>query len=264
MRRIARSVALQTKPNSEKRALLFLNNFPCHGAEANIGNAGGMDALESVARILQRMAAEGYDTAPVKDGKELKDLILEKKAMNEFRWTTVQEIKSHGGVLYEMGTDEYEAYLRTLPDGIPDDIVKTWGEPPGQSMVLDGKILISGIRLGNVIVALEPKRGCYGPRCDGKVCKILQDPVCAPTHQFIAEMHYFNDIWKADVMVHIGSHGCLEFLPGKSTGLSERCYPDLCVGDTPHIYLYTTDNPTEGMVAKRGPTPRSSAICRSR
>ena len=251
MRRIARSVALQTKPNSEKRVLLFLNNFPCHGAEANIGNAGGMDALESVARILQRMAAEGYDTAPVKDGKELKDLILEKKALNEFRWTTVQEIKGHGGVLYEMGADEYEAYLRTLPDGVPEDIVKTWGEPPGQSMVLNGKILISGIRLGNVIVALEPKRGCYGPRCDGKVCKILQDPVCAPTHQFMAEMHYFNDIWKADVMVHIGSHGCLEFLPGKSTGLSERCYPDLCVGDTPHIYLYTTDNPTEGMVAKR-------------
>ncbi|MBR2255258.1 MAG: cobaltochelatase subunit CobN, partial [Candidatus Methanomethylophilaceae archaeon] len=251
IRRVAKDVALRSKPNRDKKVLIILNNFPCHGAEANIGNAGGLEAIESTARILQRMAKEGYFVDPPKDGKELIETILSKKALNEFRWTTVQEISRCGGVLYRMGVEEYKAYLDTLPEGVADHIKSTWGEPPGESMVLDGEILVSGIQLGNVIVALEPKRGCYGPKCDGKVCKILQDPVCAPTHQFMAEMHYFNDVWGADLMIHVGSHGCIEFLPGKGTGLSEKCYPDICMGDTPHIYIYTTDNPTEGLVAKR-------------
>ncbi|MBO4797767.1 MAG: cobaltochelatase subunit CobN, partial [Candidatus Methanomethylophilaceae archaeon] len=251
LRRIKKTIDLQKTPCEDKKVLIFLNNFPCHGAEANIGNAGGLNALESTARILQRLKSEGYSVTAPADGKELRDMILEKKAMNEFRWTTVQEIKRCGGTLYEMETEEYEEYLKTLPEGIPEDIKRTWGEPPGESMVLDDKILISGIRLGNAVVALEPKRGCYGPKCDGKVCRILQDPECAPTHQFMAEMHYFNDIWKADIMIHVGSHGCMEFLPGKGAGLSERCYPDICMGDTPHIYIYTTDNPSEGLVAKR-------------
>ncbi len=249
--RIANHVALRRKPNSEKRVAIFLNNYPCNGVEANVGNAAGLDSLESIADLMKRLEEQGYRVDPPKDGKELIDTILGRKALSEFRWTTIQSIAANGGVLHAMDVDEYLRYFSTLTEKAQEDVKSTWGEPPGKAMVLNNRILITGVEFGNVAVIVQPKRGCYGARCDGQVCKILHDPACPPTHQFLACYHYFEDIWGADAIVHTGTHGCMEWTPGKGVGMTESCYPDIVMRSTPHFYIYNSDNPSEGLVAKR-------------
>ncbi len=115
----------------------------------------------------------------------------------------------------------------------------------------DGNLLITGLSFGNATVHVQPKRGCFGARCDGQVCKILHDPDCPPPHQYLATYHWIENIYGADVIVQVGTHGNLEFLPGKGVGLSEECFPDVVTGDVPFLYMYNADNPPEGTIAKR-------------
>ncbi|MFH1860705.1 MAG: cobaltochelatase subunit CobN, partial [bacterium] len=121
--------------------------------------------------------------------------------------------------------------------------------PP--AMVYDGRILVTGVAYGNSVVCVQPKRGCAGARCDGQVCKILHDPDIPPPHQYMATYRYLERDFGVDVIVHVGTHGNLEFLPGKGVGLSADCYPDIAIGDIPHLYIYNADNPPEGTIAKR-------------
>ncbi len=250
-KRIHRSILLGRTPNSEKKVVIFLNNFPCYGVEANVGAAAGLDTLESVANILKRMEEEGYTVEPPEDGKDLITRILENKALSEFRWTTIQEIDKRGGALYRMGMEEYNEYFHTLSEHTQNDVINMWGEPPGKGMVLDGELVITGVSFGNVIVAVQPKRGCYGSRCDGEVCKILHDPLCPPPHHFLATYQYYEHIWGAHAVIHTGTHGNMEWTPGKGVGMTSECYPDIAMSDSPHFYIYNSDNPPEGLVAKR-------------
>ena len=249
--RIFNRIHLGRKPASERKVVFFLNNNPCASVEANVGGASHLDTHESMANILKRMSAEGYTVNPPKNGKDLISNIMEHKAISEFRWTSVQEIDKHGGVIYRMSVDEYNRYFMTLPSQLRDKIVETWGEPPGKSMVLNDEILITGVSYGNAIVAVQPKRGCFGARCDGEVCKILHDPLCPPTHQYLASYFYYEELWGADAVVHVGTHGNLEFLPGKTAGVGANCYPMIGIGKVPHFYIYNSDNPPEGTIAKR-------------
>lgn len=254
--RVMRRIRMAQKPAGERKVIFFLNNHPCASVEANVGGASHLDTHESLANILKAMKAEGYSVDPPEDGKALITNIMDHKAISEFRWTTVQEISKHGGVIYRMPVDEYNRYFETLEPVLKKKIIETWGEPPGKSMVLDNDILITGVSYGNVILAVQPKRGCYGARCDGEVCKILHDPLCPPTHQYLASYFYYEEMWGADAVVHVGTHGNLEFLPGKTAGVStDLCYPMIGIGKVPHLYIYNSDNPPEGTVAKR----RSSA-----
>jgi cobaltochelatase CobN len=249
--RVSAWVSLRSKPVSERRVVIILNNNPCASVEANIGSASGLDSLRSAVNILSALRKNGYNVNVPDDAESLAGTFTDRKATSEFRWTSVQDIVSCGGAVHRMGKDEYIRYFDTLPEASRKKVLDCWGDPPGQSMVMDGTIVITGIPLGNAVIAVQPKRGCYGPRCDGTVCKILHDPACPPTHQYLATYHYFRDIFGADAIVHVGTHGSTEFLPGKGVGLSEECFPDICIGSTPMIYVYNTDNPAEGSIAKR-------------
>jgi cobaltochelatase CobN len=101
------------------------------------------------------------------------------------------------------------------------------------------------------VVCVQPKRGCAGSRCDGQVCKILHDPAVPPPHQYVATYKWLSRDFGADVIIHVGTHGNLEFLPGKGTGLSSGCFPDIGIDEMPHLYIYNADNPPEGTIAKR-------------
>ena len=250
-RRIAKWTAMRMKPPAERKLVFVINNNPCASVEANIGSASGLDSIRSTVNVLRSLKESGYSVSVPKDAEDLVNAFMERKAISEFRWTSINDIVSSGGAIYRMGVDEYNEYFNTLPEKVRKDVLDTWGEPPGQSMVHDGDIIITGLKCGNAIVAVQPKRGCFGSKCDGTVCKILHDPKCPPTHQYLATYHFFRDIFGADALVHVGTHGSTEFLPGKGTGLSENCYPDVCIGDTPLIYIYNTDNPPEGSIAKR-------------
>jgi cobaltochelatase CobN len=249
--RVKKWIDLAKKPVHERKVVIMLNNSPCMNADATIGGGAHLDSLESVARILQEMKTKGYTVTPPASGKELIETMIERKAKSEFRWTTVEDIVSSGGALMQMDMDTFMPYFRSLPEHIQEKITETYGEGPGKSMVLNNKILITGLSYGNAIVLVQPKRGCYGSRCDGEVCKILHDPLCPPPQQFLATYFWIEHIYKADVLVHVGTHGYLEFLPGKTLGLSGECYPDLTIGTIPFLYIYNADNPPEGTVAKR-------------
>ncbi|ACV24026.1 cobaltochelatase subunit CobN [Methanocaldococcus fervens] len=258
VRRIKRWVELKYKQKKDRKVIFILHNNACASVEATVGSAAHLDSFQSVVNIMKRLKEEGYYVEDIpKDGEELAQLIMKKKAISEFRWTTVNEIIAKGGHLYLMDEDEYYEYFNKLPENVKNKILETWGDlngkdiPAGMIYKVNGKneIVITGLKFGNVYVCVQPKRGCAGARCDGRVCKILHDPYCPPTHQYIASYKYFNDI--GDVIIHVGTHGTLEFLPGKNVGLSNECYPDICIGDIPHIYIYNSDNPPEGTIAKR-------------
>ena len=261
--RIARWVVLRKKPNSEKKVAFILNNNPCAGVEATVGGGAHLDTLESVVDIMKRMKKEGYLVDPPESGKVLIDEIMARKAISEFRWTTVEEIVAKGGALALVENDRYLEWFDELPEPTRARITGAWGNPPGEekdgipaAMVYDGKILVTGLRFGNAVVCVQPKRGCAGARCDGQVCKILHDPSVPPPHQYLATYKWLSREFGADAVVHVGTHGNLEFLPGKATGLSSGCLPDVAIDTMPNLYIYNADNPPEGTIAKR----RSNAV----
>ncbi|MDI9394894.1 MAG: cobaltochelatase subunit CobN [Euryarchaeota archaeon] len=256
--RVFKWIELRKKPVDRRKVAFILHNKPCTGVEGSVGGAANLDSIESVARILNRMQKAGYAVNPPLDGRELIESILSRKAISEFRWTPINEIIKNGGALALVEKEEYEMFFNTLSPGVRQRVTESWGNPPGEevngipaAMVYDNKIVVTGVEYGNAVVCVQPKRGCAGARCDGKVCKILHDPDVPPTHQYLASYRYLENTFGADVLVHVGTHGNLEFLPGKGVGLSEDCYPDIAIGTIPHLYIYNSDNPPEGTIAKR-------------
>lgn len=256
--RIKRWILLSKKKNSERKIVFILHNKPCASVEGTVGSGANLDTLESVSEILKAMKERGYNVNPPESGEALINEIMSKKAVSEFRWTSVEEIVQKGGALTLIKADDYKEWFSTLPEKVKIQVSGCWGKPPGEeidgvppAMLYKGDIVVTGISFGNALVCVQPKRGCSGARCDGKACKILHDAKTPPTHQYLATYHYFDETYGADAIVHVGTHGNLEFLPGKGVGLSDSCYPDIAIGSMPHLYIYNSDNPPEGTTAKR-------------
>jgi cobaltochelatase CobN len=221
--RVKRWILLKDTHKSERKVAFILHNNPCASVEATVGSAAHLDALESVARILKRMKAEGYSIEPPEDGKALIENIMSRKAVSEFRWTTVDEIVRKGGALAMISKEEYVHWFDTQEQKVRETMCETWGTPPGAAMVYDGKIVVTGVEYGNAVVCVQPKRGCAGSRCDGQVCKILHDPEVPPPHHYFATYQYLESTFG----------------------------PDIAIGHLPHLYIYNADNPSEGTIAKR-------------
>ena len=252
VRRLAKWVALKKKDNKDKKVVFMLNNNPCTSVEASVGGGANLDTLESVVRVMKAMQARGYCLEDIPEsGDELIKTIMGRKALSDFRWTTTGEIVNKGGALDLVSKELYESWFAELPEDLRSSIIENWGEPVGEGMVHDGKLLVTGVRFGNTIVCAQPKRGCMGSKCDGSSCKILHDPHIPPTHQYLATYRWFERVFGADVLIHVGTHGNLEFLPGKSVAQSDSCCTDACLGDLPLLYIYNADNPPEATIAKR-------------
>jgi cobaltochelatase CobN len=260
-RRIKRWIELRKKKPEERRIAIVLINPPCKGLEASVAVGVGLDVPESVARLLNKLKELGYrvENSP-KDGKELMKLILERKAVSEFRWTSVEEIVAKGGAVDFVDLKTYMEWFNELPEKAREKIAKEWGDPEEvlgnnrkefAGMVYDGKFVIPGLLFGNVFITPQPKFGCAGAGCDGRVCKILHNPTIPPPHQWLAVYRWITRKFKADVIIHFGTHGYLEFRPGKGVGLSINCYPEISIDDVPHVYVYNVSNPMEGVIAKR-------------
>jgi len=257
--RIEAWVRLRKKPPEKRRVAFILHNNPCAGVEMSVGGGAGLDAPQSVAEIIKAMRKRGYvaEDAP-EDGETLIKTIMDRKAISEFRWTSVEEIVGRGGAVAQMGLEEYMEWFARQDERLRRRVVETWGNPPGEekdgvppAMLYQNRIVITGVRYGNILICVQPKRGCAGARCDGRVCRILHDPDIPPPHQYFATYYWIARHFAADVVVHVGTHGSLEFLPGKGVGLSAACCPDAAISTLPHLYIYNSDNPPEGIVAKR-------------
>ncbi|MEM2178115.1 MAG: cobaltochelatase subunit CobN [Candidatus Methanomethylicaceae archaeon] len=261
-KRVRKWIEIRKKKPEERRIAIVLINPPCKGVEANIGVGFGLDVPESVVRLLKKLKENGYFVENIpNDGKELIKMFLERKAISEFRWTSIEEIIAKGGVLDFVDYETYSTWLNELSEDVKNKLLKDWGDPKDVlekkikkefvGMVYEGKFVIPGLRFGNVVVLTQPKFGCSGSVCDGSVCRILHEPTITPPHQWFAVYRWLTRVFKADLLIHFGTHGYLEFRPGKGVGLSPSCWPEISIDNAPHVYVYAVSNPMEGMIAKR-------------
>lgn len=262
-RRVKRWVELRRKEPGERKVAIVLINPPCKGLEASVAVGAGLDVPESVVRTLWELRRQGYcvgEELP-NSGEELVRMIMERKAISEFRWTTVDEIVKRGGAAAFVDAGAYLKWFEELPARVREEMTKEWGDPrdvlEGKvsrelvGMVYDGKFVVPGLFFGNVFITVQPKFGCVGPVCDGRVCRILHNPIIPPPHQWLAVYRWITREFGADLVLHFGTHGFLEFRPGKGVGLSPECWPEISIDDAPHLYVYIVSNPMEGVIAKR-------------
>jgi magnesium chelatase subunit H len=243
-RRLARWNRLRSLPRSEVRLGLLIYCFPPN--KGNLGTAADLDVFPSLREILQRLDAEGYSVNVPESPDALREMLLgdggqaatNGKAGNGHSTGTGNHL-AH--VAYRLSVDDY---IRLCPS--VDEIEAEWGPAPGQINAQGRDILILGIELANVFVGVQPTFGY-----EGDPLRLLMAQGGAPHHGFMGLYTYLDKIFRADAVVHVGTHGALEFMPGKQVGLSSRCWPDRLVGELPNIYIYSVNNPSEGSIAKR-------------
>ena len=231
--------------NEDKKVALIFHNYP--PKNYNIGSASGMDSMESATRLLARMQADGYKIDFLPESAEEFIRIMTSHATNDLSLLTDKQAEE----CQKLSADEYAAFFATLPEEARQKMTEQWGEAPGDIMLSDeGNILVPGTMNGNVFMTVQPARQ-YGM----DPARAYHDPAIAPTHQYLAFYYWLREVFKADAVIHLGTHGNLEWLPGKATGLDRSSYSDIALGSLPNIYPYLMTISGEGVIAKR----RSSA-----
>ncbi|GIW17827.1 MAG: cobaltochelatase subunit CobN [Tepidiforma sp.] len=237
----ARWARLGLLPNREKRVAILLNNP--NGREARLAAAFGLDAPASVIRLLEALRAAGFAVEGIPEtGEALVEMIL-RVCPNDPAAATAEQL---GAAVVRVPVSQYAAWLGGLPAAVRDAVESHWGAPPGEVFVDGDDIVAPGVLLGNVFVGPQPQRGFALDRD-----AILHSPDLPPPHQYLAAYLWLREIFEADAIVQVGKHGNLEWLPGKGTGLSAACFPDIALGDTPLVYPFIMNNPGEGTQAKR-------------
>lgn len=241
VRRAGKWAALRHKPNAKKKIAIIFHNYP--PKNSNIGTAFGMDSPESVRLLLAAMQEQGYtiDHIP-EDSKSFMEEVI-RCATNDRRFMTDEQVQQAIG---KVSKDEYQLLFDTFSAKVKTQMIDCWGEPIGKVFNYDDHLLIPGIKNGNILITVQPPRG-FGEDPG----KIYHSPDSSPTHHYLAYYYWLRNIWQADAVVHVGTHGSLEWLPGKGTGLSYDCYPDISIGDLPDIYPYIVTIVGEGVQAKR-------------
>ncbi len=228
---------LQSLPPGEKKVAIVCYNYP--PGEGSIFGGAFLDTFASVANLLQYLQEGGYRTK-VLTAQELREIFAPDRLVNSPRWN--RDYRERGYILYPV-----QSFLEKYQGPVPlSRLEKEWGKAPGEVMTADGNFLLPGVVLENVFIGLQPTRGVHeNPE------KVYHDENLPPPYQYLAFYQWLREEFGAHVIIHVGTHGTLEFLPGKECGMSGSCFPDLCLGEIPHIYLYYAGNPAEAMVAKR-------------
>ncbi|MCX7619295.1 MAG: cobaltochelatase subunit CobN [Acidimicrobiales bacterium] len=236
-----RYARLRRTPPAERKIALVLSAYPTK--RSRLGNAVGLDTPASAIRIIDALIDAGYRvTRRPASGDALMAELADGLTYEAEALTPKQLAIAVGG----LDVESYRSWFATLPDDARTEIERVWGPPPGRQRVHDGKLMFSGVDLGNVIVAIQPPRG-YG---DDPVA-VYHSPNLPPAHHYLAFYRWLDEMWGADAIVHLGKHGTLEWLPGKPLALSASCWPDAALGDVPFFYPFVVNDPGEGSQAKR-------------
>lgn len=234
--RIARRVALRRTPNHEKRLALVLFCFPPN--LGNVGTAAYLDVFRSVYAIMRALRERGYRVDLPADAEELRQMVI------EGRGDPAASPLLHGTDAAVADYLHVDDYRRLFPAYA--EIEPHWGRAPGE-LLSDGKRLrILGRRFGNVFVGVQPPFGF-----ERDPMRMLMARDAAPNHAFAAFYTWLRHVFHAHAVIHVGTHGALEFMPGKQVGLSADCWPTRLIGDLPNFYLYSVNNPSEAAIAKR-------------
>ena len=230
-----RAARLRQKRNHDKNVAIVLFGFPPNAGAT--GTAAYLDVFESLQNTLTQMKAEGYDVALPETVSHLRAAVLEGNAKQYGQEANVEAIVSA------------EEIMRSTPP--LKAIEAVWGPAPGR-VQSDGRgVFVLGVQLGKVFVGVQPAFGY-----EGDPMRLLFEKGFAPTHAFATFYLWMRNTFKADVVLHFGMHGALEFMPGKQAGLGAQDWPDRLMGEMPNVYLYASNNPSEASLAKR----RSGAV----
>jgi cobaltochelatase CobN len=234
--------------NADKKVTIIYYNH--EGGKSNIG-ASYLDVGSSFTLLLERMQNESYDVGNgiIPNGSEFIDLFIESRNVGTWAPGELEKVVDSGMVTL-LPTGEYLEWYNTLPESVRNDVEARWGEAPGNVMVYENEsgkyFVIPTVLLGNVNFVPQPTRAVLS---DESV--LYHDKELPPTHQYLATYFWINDIYDADAIIHFGTHGTQEWLPGKEVGLWRYDYPSIMVAETPVIYPYIMDNVGEGTQAKR-------------
>jgi magnesium chelatase subunit H len=223
---------LRTKPAKDKKIAITIFSFPPD--KGNVGTAAYLDVFDSIKAVLAQLKTDGYDLG---DAPTTKEEIMEAVLNDPEARISSPELN----VAYRMSTEEY--YEKTP---YATDLEENWGPAPG-NLNSDGKnLVIYGKQFGNVFIGVQPSFGY-----EGDPMRLLFAKSASPHHGFAAYYTYLEKIFEADAVLHFGTHGSLEFMPGKQVGMSGQCYPDRLINSLPSAYLYAANNPSEATIAKR-------------
>lgn len=223
---------LRKKKNAEKKICITLFSFPPD--KGNVGTAAYLDVFGSIHAVLQNMKKEGYDVGNVpSNAKALMESVISD--------ANAQLSSPDLNVAYKMSVPEYESKCIYAKD-----LEENWGPAPGH-LNSDGKdLLVYGKTYGNVFIGVQPSFGY-----EGDPMRLLFSKSASPHHGFAAYYTYVEKVFDADAVLHFGTHGSLEFMPGKQVGMSGTCYPDRLISQIPNLYYYAANNPSEATIAKR-------------
>jgi magnesium chelatase subunit H len=228
--RVARLVALRHTPVAERKVAIVLFNFPPNSGAT--GSAAHLSVFESLYNTLTAMRDEGYQVELPGSVTALRQAILDGNA---------QQYGAEANVHERIPVDDHVRSERWL-----EEIEAQWGPAPGKEWTDGRHLFVLGKSFGNVMVGIQPPMGY-----EGDPMRLLFEGGLAPTHAFSAFYRWLRDGYGADAVLHFGTHGSLEFMPGKQVGLSGDCWPDRLIADLPNVYLYAANNPSEGLIAKR-------------
>ncbi|WP_445628313.1 magnesium chelatase subunit H [Nostoc sp. DSM 114167] len=223
---------LRRKPKLQKKVAITVFSFPPD--KGNVGTAAYLDVFGSIYEVMKALKNNGYDLPQLPESAEalMQEVIHDAQA---------QYSSPELNVAYKMSVSEYEAltpYSQRLEEN--------WGPPPGHLNSDGQNLLIYGKQFGNVFIGVQPTFGY-----EGDPMRLLFSRSASPHHGFAAYYTYLEQVWKADAVLHFGTHGSLEFMPGKQMGMSGDCYPDNLIGSIPNLYYYAANNPSEATIAKR-------------
>jgi magnesium chelatase subunit H len=228
--RVARLVALRRTERAERRIAVTLFNFPPNAGAT--GTAAYLSVFESLHETLKALKAAGYMVDAPDNVDALREAVLGGNAA---------EFGQDANVYARIGADAH-----VLSEPHLEQIEAAWGPAPGRQLSDGRDIFILGRRFGNVFVGVQPGFGY-----EGDPMRLLFEKGFAPTHAFSAYYRWLREDFAAHAVLHFGTHGALEFMPGKQSGLSGEDWPDRLIGDLPNFYLYAANNPSEGALAKR-------------
>ncbi|WP_236714203.1 cobaltochelatase subunit CobN, partial [Mycobacterium pseudoshottsii] len=233
-----------------KRVALVFSAYPTK--HARIGNAVGLDTPATAVALLRAMGERGYQVGELPgveaaDGDALIHALIERGGQDP-DWLTEGQLS---GNPIRVSAKDYRRWFATLPSGLTDAVTQHWGPPPGELFVdrsndPDGEIVIAAMQSGNLVLMVQPPRG-FGEN----PVAIYHDPDLPPSHHYLAAYHWLDAGFGAHAVVHLGKHGNLEWLPGKTLGMSAACGSDAALGNLPLIYPFLVNDPGEGTQAKR-------------
>ena len=244
MPRLKKWVVLQQKPNPDKRvAIMFYNH---HQGKHNIG-ASYLNVFRSIESIIAALHENSYTTGPPLSETDIKELILA-SARNVGSWAPGELDKMMAtGKVIRLPVADYKLWFAELPEAFKEKVIEQWGEPETSGiMKIDNDFIIPAVRVENMVILPEPVRG-WGD----DPMKLYHDTTLHTHHQYLAVYLWLSKAFKADAMIHLGTHSTYEWTPGKQAGLSPSCPPEVLITDIPNIYPYIVDNVGEGIQAKR-------------